>query len=270
MDGLWADRYGRPMGLVWADECTGTAGAPPDPGLWGWHPTDAWQHADELQTYTDDPVNAHYDGRGDLVITAIRQGGDRYTSARLNARRSVRPGVFRYGYFEARLHVPVGGGVLPAWWLLGPDDVYGWPQCGEIDVMEAPASPQTKGQVHQGSHSPPADDGDAVGVGVAPSTGDWGGSFHVYGMHWTPGRLEFFIDSVSTGRVTRGDVESRGGRWVFDDHGQSPMLTLAVGGWAGRPDEGWTRQSMIVDWVRIHDCLPAGTLAALDTPDRQP
>lgn len=246
------------MTLIWADECRSPAGTPPDPDIWCRHTTDAWQPADELQTYTDDPANAYYDGAGHLVLTAIRQS-DRYTSARLNARMAGRPGAIRYGYAEARLRVPGGDGAWPAWWLLGPDDEYGWPECGEIDIMEAPASRATGGQAHQGTHSPSVAGRGDIGVGVAPTTGNWGDAFHLYAVDWKPGRLEFFIDSVPTGAVTRDDVVSRGGRWVFDDYPQFPVLSLAVGGWAGRPADAWTEQSMIVDWVRVYDRPPQAT-----------
>lgn len=240
--------------LVWADECTATAGSPPDPNLWGLRVTDEWQPPGELQTYTDDPVNAHHDGRGHLVLTAVRQSasaGRPFTSAKLSARHAARSGLFRYGIFAARIRVPTGMGVWPAWWLLGQDDRYGWPDCGEIDIMEAPCSTGTAGQVHQGTHSPHAGTGRPVGVGVTPSHGDWGARFYTYAIQWRPGRIEFFIDDRHTGTVSREDVEGNGGAWRFDERPQSPILNLAVGGWAGAPDE-WSHQSMLVDWVRIY------------------
>jgi beta-glucanase (GH16 family) len=215
--------------------------------------TDRWQPAGESQTYTRDLANAHYDGQGHLVLTAVRVGGgDRgYTSARLSARHSTRPVAFRYGRFAARIQVPTGAGAWPAWWLLGEDDRYGWPRCGEIDIMEAPSSPSTRGQVHQGTHSPRAAGDGEVPVGVEPSTGDWGGGFHVYAVDWRPGRLDFSIDGRPTGTVSREQVAGRGGAWPFDDRPQSPVVNLAVGGWAGTPGD-WHEQSMTVDWVRVY------------------
>jgi beta-glucanase (GH16 family) len=207
-----------------------------------------------LQIYTRDPVNAHYDGRGHLVIKAIKAtgGGRPYTSAKLSARHSARPATFRAGLFEARIKVPTGSGIWPAWWLLGPDDRYGWPSCGEIDIMEAPCSASTADQIHQGTHSPHATDSGAVSVGVQPSTGTWGHDFHTYSANWTPGRVEFFIDHRSTGLVTRKDVEAKHGAWPFDHLPQSPVLNLAVGGWAGAPDGTWSEQSMLIEWVRVY------------------
>jgi beta-glucanase (GH16 family) len=237
---------------TWADECDGAAGTPPRPDLWGVRRTDEWQPADELQCYTDDPANAHHDGRGHLVVRAVRTGTGEYTSARLSARHSGDPKRFRYGLFAARIQVPTGAGIWPAWWLLGEDDRYGWPGCGEVDIMEAPSGSATKGQIHQGTHSPAANGDREVSVGVPPTAGEWGGEFHVYAVDWRPGRMSFFIDARPTGEVTRQQVESRGGVWPFDDRPQSPVLNLAVGGWAGQPDD-WPEQSMLIDWVRAYD-----------------
>jgi beta-glucanase (GH16 family) len=253
------------MGVIWADECDGQDGQPPDPALWGVRETDAWQPAGELQTYTRDVANAHYDGRGHLVITARRQPGGGFTSARLSARHSNSRALFRYGLFEARIKVPTGTGVWPAFWLLGQDDRYGWPGCGEIDVMEAPSSDGTRGEVHQGTHSPRAEGTDsphartgaAVGAGVTPSLGHWGDGFHTYAVDWAPGRVAFFIDGRHTGTVTESDVHTRGGQWPFDNHEQSPILNLAVGGWAGEPDRTWAEQSMLIEWVRVYERVGA-------------
>lgn len=246
---------GEPGGwtAVWADECDAAAGTPPDPSRWGVRLTDEWQPPDELQLYSDDPENAHYDGRGHLVLTAVRtrEGARPYTSARLSARHAAGRPVFRFGRFAARVNVPTALGVWPAWWLLGPDDRLGWPACGEVDIMEAPSSAATRGEAHQGVHAPRVDGDGAASVGVTPSRGDWGADFHVFGVDWVPGRMEFFIDDRVTGAVTRSGVEAVGGRWVFDDVPLWPILNLAVGGWAGDPDPAWSHQSMLVDWVRI-------------------
>lgn len=238
--------------LVWADEGDGPSGAPPDPARWGVRTTDHWQPSAELQTYTTDPANAAYDGQGNLVIVAHRHATlDRpITSARLSAMHARHRNLFQFGRFAARIRVPAGAGVWPAFWLLGEDDRHGWPECGEIDIMEAPAGPDTKGQVHQGLHCPSVDGGSASSVGVPPSAGRWDDDFHVYAVVWRKGVVEFSIDDEPTGEVTRADVEAAGGQWVFDERPMAPILNVAVGGWAGAPGD-WTREEMVVDWVRI-------------------
>jgi beta-glucanase (GH16 family) len=212
--------------------------------------TDQWQPPDEAQTYTDDIATAHYDGRGALVLSARRSPDGSFTSARLSARRSPDRPMFHYGRFAAAIQVPTGPGIWPAWWLLGEDDVFGWPDCAEIDIMEAPSGPATRGQVHQGTHLPAREGPGEVAVGVPSSAGEWDDGLHVYAVSWSPGELEFTIDDRTTGRVTRADVESAGGRWRFDERRLSPVLSLAVAGWAGEPS-GWAEQSMRIAWVRI-------------------
>lgn len=238
--------------LVWAEEGNGAPRGVPDPDLWGIRVTDQWQPAGELQTYTTDVANAAYDGDGHLVLAARRHATADHpvTSARLSARHARHQHLFRFGRFEARIRVPVGAGVWPAFWLLGEDDRWGWPDCGEIDVLEAPAGPATAGQVLQGIHCPSETTGSAVGVGVPPSRGRWGEDFHTYGVQWRPGRIAFSIDGEPTGAVTRSDVEDAGGRWVFDERPMAPIVNLAVGGMAGAPGD-WIRQEMLIDWVRV-------------------
>jgi beta-glucanase (GH16 family) len=126
--------------LTWSDEFDQPDGSPPDPKKWkvevggnGWG-----NH--ELEYYTNRPLNVSVQ-HGNLVIVARREnyvGPDRvsraYTSARLTTQ-----GLFSqaYGKFVARIKVPVGHGMWPAFWLMGDDFTGGhWPSCGEIDVME--------------------------------------------------------------------------------------------------------------------------------------
>lgn len=238
--------------LVWAEDGRGPVGGPPDPVLWGVRVTDQWQPAGELQTYTTNTANAYYDGEGHLVIEAHQQSTAHrlITSARLSARHASVAHRFRFGRFEARIRVPAGAGAWPAFWLLGEDDRYGWPECGEVDIMEAPAGPDTAGEVHQGIHCPSAYAASSCGVGVAPSKGRWHDAFHTYAVDWRPGRFAFFIDDEPTGVVTRGQVETAGGRWVFDERPMAPTVNLAVGGWAGAPGD-WVHQKMLIQWVRV-------------------
>src|SRR5215469_16001766 len=129
--------------LAWAEEFHGPAGAPASPQTWrpetGGH---GWGNQ-ELQYYTNGTANAALDGAGHLAITARRldaglatteYDGCQYTSARLIS-KPLR--AFRYGLIEARIKIPRGRGIWPAFWMLGTDiDQAGWPRCGEIDIME--------------------------------------------------------------------------------------------------------------------------------------
>jgi beta-glucanase (GH16 family) len=242
------------MALIWADECNGVAGSPPDPAKWG---LSSWAPDGELQAYTTSTANAYHDGKC-LVIKAIKQvsGAKQYTSARLMSRNATQPGRFATGLVAARIKVPAGGGVWPAFWLLGDDNLSesAWPRCGEIDVMEATTAPSLAGLVHQGTHSPAVSDpGRDIAVGISPTLGEWDSTFHVYSARWTADEVRFYVDEWPTGRVARGDVEAAGGVWQFAHRQLGLVLNVAVGGWGGgAPDPGWTEQSMLVDWVRVY------------------
>jgi len=116
-------------GLIWQDEFDGPAGQLPDPAKWRFDLGTDWGNA-QLEYDTNRPENCSLDGQGHLAITAIEEEyeGQPYTSARIKTK-----GLFErmHGRFEARIKLPVGQGLWPAFWLLGNDiDTVGWPGCG--------------------------------------------------------------------------------------------------------------------------------------------
>src|SRR5215470_18241893 len=127
--------------LVWSDEFDGPAGSVPDSTKWGYDIGGNGWGNNELESYTDRTQNAYLDGSGNLVIKVInenftgRDGIQRnYTSARLLTKGKFEQ---KYGRFEARIKIPFGQGIWPAFWMLGNDiSQVGWPTCGEIDIME--------------------------------------------------------------------------------------------------------------------------------------
>ena len=182
------------MVLVWADEFDAPAGAPPDPSRWTYDLGDGgrgWGN-EELEWYTDRPENVAHDGAGNLVITAREAepgltcwyGPCRYTSARL-----LTQGLFEltYGRIEARLKVPEGAGLWPAFWMLGSDiGAVGWPASGEIDVMEnVGRQPRLLyGTLHGPGYSGSQGFGSTL-LMDEPLADD----FHVYAVDWEPGRI---------------------------------------------------------------------------------
>lgn len=242
--------------LVWADEFNLPLGSPVDRSKWnvetgGW----GWGNS-ELQLYTESTLNAVHDGRN-LVITALEQrlpgarcwyGPCRYTSARINTRGKFEQ---RYGRFEARIKLPRGEGLWPAFWMLGSNfGAVRWPICGEIDIMEhIGREPRT---VHGTIHGP----GYSGGEGISKSytlAADFADKFHVFALEWEPGALRWYVDGVHYQTRTPADLPEDA-RWVFDQ----PffiILNLAVGGgWPGAPDAS-TRfpQRMLVDYVRVYE-----------------
>lgn len=128
--------------LVWSDEFNSPAGTPPDPKNWNYDLGGGGWGNGEAETYTNSPGNVFQDGKGHLVIRAIRDASGNYTSARL---QTGAPGAstqtahlsWKYGRIEARIQLPFGKAVWPAFWMLGENiGSAGWPACGEVDIME--------------------------------------------------------------------------------------------------------------------------------------
>jgi len=234
--------------LLAADEFDGPAGSAPNPGIWRYDLGAGGWGNDELQTYTDARRNAALDGAGNLVITARREADGSFSSARLKTEGTF---TAQYGRIEARIRIPRGQGIWPAFWMLGADiGSVGWPACGEIDVMENVGKEPTV--VHGTVHGPGYSGAQGIqGSYAAPTGAPFADDFHVYGVDWRPDSITWSVDGVAYRTVTRADVGSA--PWVFD----KPffvVLNVAVGGdWPGAPDPS-TRfpQQMTVDWIRVH------------------
>ncbi|MFE8595840.1 glycoside hydrolase family 16 protein [Archangium violaceum] len=240
--------------LVWQDEFDGPAGTPPSPERWvhdvGGH---GWGN-EQLEFDTDRPENASLDGTGNLVITARKESysGRNYTSARINT-----SGRFEqtYGRFEARIQQPVGRGIWPAFWMLGANvGEVGWPECGEIDIMEyrgqLPAI--TRGSLHGPGYS----GGNNLGSEFVVSGGKLNEDFHVYAVEWEPNRIRWLLDGKAFFETTPARLPA-GARWVFDKP-HFIILNVAVGGnYLGPPDSTTVfPQQMKVDYVRVYTRAP--------------
>jgi beta-glucanase (GH16 family) len=243
--------------LLFDDEFDGAAGALGADSAWDPQTGPGWGSG-QLQDYTDRTQNVALDGSGNLALVARHESyqGSSYTSARLQTKGRF---SFTYGRAEARIKVPAGAGIWPAFWLLG-DDIYtkGWPEAGEIDVMETIGSrpDELNGIVHAplGAWS-----GDANADGTEWTIGDiykngtsLADAFHVYAVEWTPSAITFEIDGRTYQTVAKADMPA-GGRWTFD-HPNHLLLNLAVGGdWPGAPNASTPSVStMLVDYVRVY------------------
>ncbi len=234
-------------GQSWADEFDGPANTLPDPARWTYDlgNNNGWGNQ-ELETYTNLVQNVRLDGSGHLVIHVDRNGSS-YTSARIKTQ-----GLFsaKYGRIESRIRLPFGQGIWPAFWMLGTNiTTVGWPQCGEIDVME---NVGREPSINHGSvHGPGYSGGNSVSGLYTLSGSRFADDFHVFAIQWAPQSVSFFVDGVSYKTVTPASLPS-GASWVFDN----PfflILNVAVGGnFPGSPD-GTTQfpQEMIVDYVRV-------------------
>jgi beta-glucanase (GH16 family) len=242
--------------LVWSDEFDGPAKSSPDSTKWSFNTGGGGWGNNELEYYTSRIQNAVMDGEGRLVISALNEkytGPDNvtrnYTSARL-----VTKGKFtqRFGRVEARIKLPFGQGIWPAFWMLGSDiDTAGWPNCGEIDIMEAIGrEPSTN---HGSLHGPGYSGGSSIsGTYTLPGGQRFSDAFHVFAIEWDSNAIRFYVDGNLYQTRTPASVPT-GARWVFD-HPYFILFNVAVGGdWPGSPDATTTwPQSMLVDYVRVY------------------
>lgn len=233
--------------LVWSDEFDGPAGQLPSAANWKFDIGTDWGNA-QLEYDTDRPENVSLDGNGNLAITAIRESfaGSAFTSGRITTQ-----GLFEqaYGRFEARIQLPWGPGIWPAFWLLGSNiTTEGWPQCGEIDIMEYRG--QQPNIIHGSVHGPGYSGGQAATKSFGFIDRRFDTDFHVFAVEWTRENIDFYVDENLYQRISAEDLA---GEWVFD----RPffiILNLAVGGnYVGFPTEQTIfPQKMIIDWVRVY------------------
>jgi beta-glucanase (GH16 family) len=240
--------------LVWSDDFSGANGSLPDATKWVFETGGGGWGNNELETYTNRPQNAQQQD-GNLVITAAKEtytGADgisrNYTSARLKT-----AGLFTqtYGRFEARIKIPKGQGLWPAFWMLGNDiNTTGWPGCGEIDIMENIG--KEPNIVHGSMHGPGYSGGNPLTGSYTLSSGNFSDDFHVFAVEWEPNVARFYVDGNLYETRTPSDLPS-GTKWVYD-HPFFIILNVAVGGgWPGNPDQTTVfPQTMLVDYVHVY------------------
>jgi len=258
--------------MVWSDEFNDPAGTPPNPNVWKHELGDGalndivgWGNS-EFQYYSDDPANAATDGLGNLVIrmnevnTATTNlvcwyGPCEYTSARLITQDQL---DFEYGRIEARVQVPTGpGGLWPAFWMLG-DDIpeVGWPQSGEIDIMEYVSRIPNEifGTIHGPGYSGGAGYGNTYDFGAPVNT-----DYHTFAIEWSQDEIHWYVDDIGYHDAIPADVDPN--QWVYN-HPFFLILNTAIGGNFGGPiDPSMTMpQDTLVDYVRVYQ--------AADTAER--
>lgn len=230
--------------LAWSDEFDGAA---LDHSKWVEEVSGSGFGNHELQYTTARPENLRVSG-GNLVIEARQEsyGGMAYTSARI---KSAGLKEQAYGRYEARIKIPKGQGIWPAFWLLGADVAStGWPRCGEIDIMENIG--REPALVHGTVHGPGYSGANGFGKASALASGIYADDFHVYAVEWERNEIRWYRDGV---QYHTARPELVGGAWVFD-HPFFVILNLAVGGdWPGSPDASTVMpQQMLVDYVRVY------------------
>jgi len=243
---------------VWSDEFDGPAGASFDRAKWTADTGGTGFGNKERQFYTTRAENVALDGQGHLVITARAEpasstygcwyGRCQYTSGRLLTKGLL---AQTFGRIEARLRIPRGQGLWPAFWMLGANiDSAGWPGSGEIDIMENIGREPT--MVHGTLHGPGYSAAKGISRADTLSSGAYADDFHVFAVAWQANEIRWYVDGRLYSRVTPADLPA-GAPWVFD-HPFFVLLNVAVGGeWPGDPDGSATfPQTMVVDYVRVY------------------
>lgn len=230
--------------IVWQDEFEGTE---IDRTKWTFDLGGSGWGNNEWEFYTDRTENARIED-GELVIEAREEElqGRHYTSARMKTQELH---TWTYGRIEARMKLPTGQGIWPAFWMLGDDILStGWPNSGEIDILEFLG--HDTDTVHGTVHGPGYSGANGVTRSYSLEEGDFSDDYHVYGIEWQPEQIQWFVDDEVFFTLTPDDVP---GDWVYD-HPFFIILNLAVGGnWPGYPDETTTFPQMLrVDYVRVY------------------
>src|ERR1700680_2189000 len=247
---------------VWSDEFDGPAGASIDSTKWSYETGDGCQQGicgwgnNEKEYYTNTPENTALNGQGQLMIVARRAaagltcyyGPCLYTSAKITTRGKV---LAQPGRVEARIKLPAGQGLWPAFWMLGHGfPVTPWPACGELDIMENKGSQlaTTSSAVHGPGY-----------FGATPfahsntlASGSLADDFHTFAIEWDSLAVQFFVDSTAHYTVTRDAIEHYGKSIL--DQPFFLILNLAVGGnFDGDPrSDAIFPATMLVDYVRVY------------------
>ncbi|MFC8350056.1 discoidin domain-containing protein [Streptomyces sp. NPDC057280] len=251
-----------PPRLVWSDEFDGAQGSKPDASKWRADPGTGQNN--ELEYYTDHR-NASLDGNGHLVMEARKEATAgsscprdplsgsttcQYTSARMNTGATFQ---FTYGRVEARIKVPKGNGLWPAFWMMGADFLTGrpWPYNGEIDIVEVLGKDVKT--AYSTVHAPAYNGGGGIGSPYRlPGDADFSDDFHTWTADWNSRGITYSLDGRVVFSLDKEQVEQTRGPWVFD-HPNYMILNLAVGGdWPGPTDAGTPFPAkMLVDYVRV-------------------
>ncbi|MFJ9373477.1 ricin-type beta-trefoil lectin domain protein [Streptomyces sp. NPDC101455] len=241
--------------VTFSDTFDGAAGSAVNSSKWTQETGDNVNNH-EREYYTSGTNNASLDGQGHLVITAKKEnpanyqcwyGTCQYTSARMNT-----SGKFsaQYGHVEARMKIPRGQGMWPAFWMLGTDiGSVGWPNSGEIDVMENVGfEPST---IHGTIHGPGYSGANGIGAAYTLANGAaFADAYHTFAVDWAPNSIKWSVDGIVYQTRTPADVG--GNTWAFN----KPfflILNLAVGGdWPGDPNSATAFPAqLLVDSVSV-------------------
>lgn len=239
--------------LVWQDEFD--EGPELDPAKWSHVVMRSGMVNHELQNYVNHVTP------GGAYVTEVKDGtlrincfkeNDKIYSGRING--NARTG-WLYGYFEARLKLPVGKGTWPAFWMMPaanrmPNN--GWPRCGEIDIMEEVGF--TPNEVSSSIHTQDYNHTKNTHKNHAMTIADAEGAFHVYSLLWTEDEIITYVDGMEQLHLKKSELGEEHDQWPFH-YAFHVILNLAWGGdWGGQEgvDESVLPITYEIDYVRVY------------------
>lgn len=233
-------------GLIWSDEFDYSG--LPNASNWNMETGGGGWGNNELQYYTNTEGNAKVEN-GILTITARKEtvGDNQYTSARITTQNKF---DFQYGRIEARIKLPYGQGLWPAFWMLGANfGSVGWPACGEIDIMEMVGGAGRENTVHSTLHWDNNGSHADYGQSYTLSSGIFADNYHIFSIEWNSQEIKGFVDDTEyfVADITPAALSEFQKNFFI-------ILNVAVGGnWPGSPDGSTTfPQTMEVDYVRVY------------------
>jgi beta-glucanase (GH16 family) len=250
--------------LVWRQEFNGKAFVKPDQAIWGYDLGSLNANSEE-QFYTNSKFNAAMDGKGNLLITAkrIEEGSAlwmkcmscKFSSARLKTQDKL---GFKYGRMEARIKMPAGVGTWPAFWMLGANlENVGWPESGELDIVEARGIDPSI--VFGTAHGPGYNGAQGTQYGsTSYATAPLSDGYHIYAIEWGKNYVNWYFDDQVYLRMTPASVAPD--EYVFNKE-FFLILNLAMGGaFTGDIDPNLQRSRMYVDYIRYYKINGVGTV----------
>jgi len=233
--------------LVWSDEFEGND---INRDNWSFEIWEAGNVNSEWQKYVESTDNYKVEN-GNLYITATKTGDNNsggYSSTRLTSQSKKE---YKYGRIEFRAKMPSGKGTWPALWMLGANhDQVGWPDCGEIDILEYVG--YLPNRTHNNIHT--RDDFGVTNNGSNNFVSTAEEDFHIYGITWTNNKIDFYLDDRTNITNTYSPTNRTSQNWPFAQNFYF-IMNFAVGGtWGGQDgvDPSIWPQTMVVDYVRVY------------------
>jgi beta-glucanase (GH16 family) len=202
----------------------------------------------ERQPFTPPELENARVTNGELIIEARKESreGIHYSSACL-----ISQATWRYGRVDVRAKLPTGRGIWPAIWMIPPNgEITGWPDCGEIDLVEHFGA--NRGLVFVNVNTKSANIAQGTAAGKWLQLPDLADAFHLYSLEWRAEQVVLFVGERKVLLYEKASDDTA--QWPFDKPFEI-RLQLNVGGVAGigtDVDDSLFPQRLAIDFVRVY------------------